>query len=283
MRLLLRTSRGRTLLASQFLIAFGLISAIVQFAGQVFGLRFAYPGLMTGVSLAICIIWAFVRSYPRSRAMREFTHPDLTIVIRIGDIFNEEADLVVGFSDTFDTDTTDNYIINESSLQGQLLRQTYGEDRCRLDRELDKALSGVEPLETETRATKLKGKLRRYPIGTIAVIGSPQQKIYCVAYSRLNNELTAQSSMNDLWVSFGQLWKVIGQRGQLSKVAIPVMGAELARVHSLDRENLLKVIILSFIAHSRTQPICRKLTVVIRPEDAEKVDLLEMQAFLAAL
>lgn len=61
------------------------------------------------------------------------------------------------------------------------------------------------------------------------------------------------------------------------------MGAELARIYALDRENLLKVIILSFMARSRLQAVCRELVVVIRPQDADKVDLLEMRAFLIAL
>jgi hypothetical protein len=43
------------------------------------------------------------------------------------------------------------------------------------------------------------------------------------------------------------------------------------------------VIVLSFIAQARTRPVCQELTVVIRPEDVEKVDMLELRAFLAAL
>ncbi|MDP4511351.1 macro domain-containing protein [Nonomuraea turcica] len=265
------------------LIAFGLISAVVQFAGQVFGLKFSQPGLITGVSLGFCVVWGFARAYPRRRIERQFTHPDLTVIIKIGDLLEERADLVVGFSDTFDTDVGDNAIINRSSLQGQLLTRIYGGDRSRLDGELSKALASVTPASMETRATKPKGKLKRYPIGTVALIGPPDQRIYCVAYSRMGNELTAHSSMNDLWVSLDRLWEAIAASGQLGKVAIPIMGAELARIYALDRENLLKVIILSFMARSRVQAVSRELMVVIRPQEVDKVDLLEMRAFLAAL
>ncbi|MEU8321171.1 macro domain-containing protein [Nonomuraea sp. NPDC048881] len=265
------------------LIAFGLISAVVQFVGQVFGLRFAQPGLLTAVSLGLCVVWGLVRAYPRSSIERQFTHPNLTVVIKIGDLLEEKADLVVGFSDTFDTDIEDDVVINRSSLQGQLLTRIYGGDRSRLDEDLRKALAAVAPANVETRSAKPKGKLKRYPIGTVALIGPPNQRIYCVAYSRMGNELTAHSSMNDLWVSLDHLWEAIAARGQLSRVAIPIMGAELARIYALDRENLLKVSILSFMARSRLQAVSRELVVVIRPQDAEKVDLLEMRAFLAAL
>ncbi|MBB2744130.1 UNVERIFIED_ORG: hypothetical protein FHR35_003966 [Microbispora rosea subsp. rosea] len=201
----------------------------------------------------------------------------------MGDILDADTDIVVGFTDTFDTDITDDVVINGASLQGQLLRRTYESNRSRLDEELARALSEYLPTTVETRAAKPKGKLERYSIGTIAVIGSPRRRIYCVAYSKMGNDLVARSSLDDLWISLGQLWATISARGQLSNVTIPIMGAELARVHSLDRENLLKVIILSFIARSRLQPMCRQLSVLIRQEDADKVDMLEMKAFLAAL
>ncbi|GAA2285039.1 hypothetical protein GCM10010149_33390 [Nonomuraea roseoviolacea subsp. roseoviolacea] len=265
------------------LIAFGLISAAVQFAGQVFGLKFTQPGLLTAVSLGLCVVWGFIRAYPRSIIERQFTHPDLTVKIKVGDLLKEKADLVVGFSDTFDTDIEDDTVINRSSLQGQLLVRAYGGDRSRLDEELRKALATVTPASVETRAAKPKGKLKRYPIGTVALIGPPNQRVYCVAYSRMSNELTAHSTMNDLWLSLDHLWEAIAARGQLSRVAIPIMGSELARIYALDRENLLKVSILSFMARSRLQAVSRELVIVIRPQDAEKVDMLEMQAFLAAL
>ncbi|MFD2348531.1 macro domain-containing protein [Nonomuraea ferruginea] len=270
LRQAVHTSRGRVLLTTHFFIAFGVISAAVQFVGQVFGVSFSSPGSVTVISLTACLAWGLVRAYPHSRISRDFTHPEMTITIQVGDLLKEDADLVVGFSDTFDADTTDNRIINGDSLQGQLLDRIYEGDLRRLDEELTCALSTTVPLSTETKESKPGGKLSRYPIGTVAVIGSPRRRIYCLAYSRMGNDLVAKSSMDDLWLSLGHLWTAISQNSQLRHVAVPVMGAELARVHALDKENLLKMIILSFIARSRARPVCRRLTVVIRPNDIEK-------------
>ncbi|WP_030454119.1 macro domain-containing protein [Herbidospora cretacea] len=276
------TPRGRRQFAAQSLIAFGLISAIVQFTGQVFGVKFDHPAMVTGISLAVCVIYGVVQSFPRTQTTAEFRHPDLSITVRVGDILSIESDLVVGFCDTFDTDTSDNIVINRKSLQGQLLHQLYDNDRGRLDKELDQALSGVQPVFVEPSTAK-RGKLERYPVGTVAVIGSPDRRIYCLAYSRMSNTLLAESSIDDLWLSLSRLWATIADRGQLNSVAIPIIGAELARVSTLDRENLLKVIILSFAAQSRVRPICRELTVVVRPSELDKVDMLEVRAFLGAL
>jgi hypothetical protein len=283
LRLVFGTSRGMKLFISHVLIAFGLVSGVVQFSGQVFGLRFSQPALVTASSLVICIAWALMMAYPRTRAVREFEHPDVTIAVRTGDLLWEDAHLVVGFSDTFDTDITDDIVINGRSLQGQLLHRLYEGDRQRLDSEISRSLAGTPAVVIEGRATKQRGKLRRYPIGTVAVIGTRRRRIFCVAYSSMGNDLITRSSVHDLWLSLGQLWEAIGRHGQLGRVAIPVMGAELARVHTLDRENLLKIIILSFVAQSRVEPICRELTVLIHPTDLSKIDMLEMRAFLNAL
>jgi hypothetical protein len=199
LRQIFRTSRGRVILVAQFFIAFGVVTAAVQFVGQVFGARFTNPGGVTAISLAACLLWGLVSAYPRSRIARDFQHPDIVITIRVGDLLAEQADLVVGFSDTFDTDISDDDIISGASLQGQLLTRVYEGDLRRLDDELDLALSATVPTSVETRESKPKGKLRRYPIGTVAVIGSPHRKIYCLAYSRMGNDLTARSSMDDLW------------------------------------------------------------------------------------
>jgi len=57
-------------------------------------------------------------------------------------------------------------------------------------------------------------------------------------------------------------------------------GSGLARVDSLDHENLLRLILLSFVAYSRTQLICHELRIVIRPEDVSRIDLIRVREFL---
>jgi hypothetical protein len=61
------------------------------------------------------------------------------------------------------------------------------------------------------------------------------------------------------------------------------MGSEYARISSLDRENLLKLILLSFIASSREKSITPELIAVVHPRDYERTNLLEIEAFLRTL
>jgi len=207
----------------------------------------------------------------------------MTVTIQAGNIFEQKAHWVVGFSDTFDTDTRNNVIINRESLQGQLLAVEYGGDVERLDQEVAAALRTVQPSRAETRESKPQGKLVRYPLGTVAVLGSPQRHIFAVAYSRMGNDLVARSTVEDLWVSLGRLWDAVFLHCQRAPIAVPLMGTQLARIDCLDRNSLLKMLLLSFVARSREQLVSRELRVLVHPHDHEKINTLDLQAFLNAL
>jgi Thoeris protein ThsA, Macro domain len=282
-RQILGTARGGRLLTANLLVAFGLVSAIVQFVGQLFPHALPRAGPVTLSSLGICLLWALFRAYPRASIERDFGRPEMRVSVRVGDLFDQDAHLIVGFSDTFDTSTRNSRVINPTSVQGQLLHRLYGGDRRRLDKELAQALSRVAPQAVETRQSKRSGKLQRYAIGTVAVVGEPHRRVFAVAYSRMGNDLVAQSTVEDLWSSLSRLWDAVYLHGQRGRVAIPLLGSELARIDALDRESALRMILLSFVTRSRENLVARELTLVIWPPDLEKIDLLEVKAFLYTL
>ncbi|CAM5508930.1 hypothetical protein STENM327S_09259 [Streptomyces tendae] len=118
----------------------------------------------------------------------------------------------------------------------------------------------------ETRADKPYGKLDRYPVGTVAVLGSRAAAgLPGSPDSRLGNDFVARSSTEELWLSLGRVWDAVYRHGQLDRVAVPLIGSGLSRLHGLDEESLLRLILLSFITHSRERVICRELRVVLAP------------------
>lgn len=265
------------------LIAFGLVAAAVQLVGQVFGMRFRQPVAVTVAVVVGCLVWGVVRALPGRRIHREFGRPDMTVTVKAGDLFDEDAHIVVGFTDTFDTDIDDDLVINRRSVQGQVLLRRYGGDVGRLDAELDAALASEPVVGKVTRSSKPVGKLSRYRIGTVATVGPPQRRIFAVAYSRMGTDLVARSGVEDLWHSLGRIWDAAFRHARQGRVAIPLVGADLARIDWLDRESLLRMVLLSFVARSRQQLVCRELVVVLQPDDFARIDLLELDAFLRAL
>lgn len=217
---------------------------------------------------------------PFSRQLRS---PDVAINIILGDLFDQDTHLAVGFSDTFDTSIADDRIIHSSSLQGQLLRRRFGGDQQRLDEQLRAALAHVSPVAEESPADKPLGKLARYPLGTVAVLGEPRRLIFAIAYGRMGNDLVVCAPLEGLWYCYTKLWEAVYRYGQRGALSVPLMGAGLARIDTLDRGNLLRLILLSFVAHSRGQLVCRELRIVIRPEEADRVDTAGLGEFLQSL
>jgi hypothetical protein len=280
--LMLGTRRGLTVFAGSALATFGLLAALIQLYAALWP-RSGINQVAT-VVVVVCSIGAVAtfRAWPRRSFRREFDLPDIAVTVKVGDLFDQPGHLVVGFSDTFDTDTTDGTVISPDSVQGQFLQRVYAGDRTRLDEDIERALAGTATIGAEQPGAK-KGKLRRYPVGTVATLGPPSQRYFCAAYSHLRNDLIATSDVDRLWESLNRVWEAARLFGQRRTLVIPVIGSELARISSLDRESLLKMILLSFVARARQEDVCRELVVVVHRRDYEKIDMLEVRAFLNTL
>ena len=275
--------RAYRLFAGNVLAAFGAVSAATQFLGQLFPTGLPHPGAMTFATLGLCVAWGVVRLPSRTQVHRTFKHPRMSVRIETGDLFERAEHLVVGFCDTFDTTISPDGPVHPASVQGQLLARLYGGDSPRLDQDLSAALAGIRPASMERRRLKPTGKLARYPVGTVALLDDGPRRVFAVAYSRLGNDGMARSSIEELWLSLNRLWDAVYRHGQQDAVAVPLLGAGLARLDFLHQEDILRLILLSFVTRSRERRICRELTVVIGPADAREIDMPEVAAFLRTL
>ncbi|MFD5805863.1 macro domain-containing protein [Streptomyces sp. NPDC127020] len=203
------------------------------------------------------------------------------VVVR-GDLFDQEdANLVVGFTDTFDTATEQDLVISRDSVQGQLVQRLFGGERKLLDDRIQAGLRGLTPLRTERPQDKPRGRRVRYPLGTTVPLTVDGRRVFAVAYSRLGNDLVARSGPDELRASLDTLWPAVARYGMYKPVAIPLIGSGLARIVELDRTQLLFMIVESFAAHCRRDPATApELRVVIRPADLERTDLSALGTFL---
>jgi Domain of unknown function (DUF6430) len=232
----------------------------------------------TGLAASLAALRDQLRSSQRKKVFRvDFADPDIAVVVMSGDLFaQEDCNLVVGFSDTFDTDTDRSIVISSESMQGLLLQRLYGGERARLDRDLKAALSHVERASIESRSAKRLGKLTRYPLGTVATLHHANRRIFGVAYSRMGNNLIAQSSLPALRASLDNLWESVYLYGQLKPVAMPLIGSGLSRVVGANYDSLLTMIVRSFVASSRGRYVCPELRVIIQEQVFEKIRIAEI-------
>ncbi|MUN36922.1 macro domain-containing protein [Actinomadura litoris] len=271
------------MLGANTLAAFGLVSTFIEFFGQLMPALLPDTEITVSAVLLACLGWGVARAAPRQRLVHEFPALRTRVSVAVGDLFEQDADIVVGFADTFDTSVADDRVISASSVQGQLVLRRYGGDSRLLDLDLDSALSRAVPARRETRQSKPYGKLLRFPLGTVALISRGRQRVFAVAYSQMAPGNVARSSVQDLWSSLDRLWDAVYEAGQRRRLAMPIVGSGLARIDVLSRESLLRMILLSFVARSRQALICGDLLIVIHPDDLAEIDLLEVAAFLKAV
>ncbi|MEG3631305.1 macro domain-containing protein [Streptomyces poriticola] len=283
LRTVLGTRLGLTTTGRACAVQFGLLSGAVQLYLTFWPDSSLPRGTAFLAVVGLSLAGGILRSWPRKQVGHEFLRPGFRVNIEVGDLFAQPGHLVIGSNDVFDTDTRDDLLIIHGSVQGQFLHRVYASETARLDEELGAALAGAQPVGVEERAAKRAGKLVRYPLGTVAVLGLPARRYFLSAYGTMRNDLTVDSGPDQIWNSLGGLWQAIHLHARREAVAMPVIGSGMARIDSMDHTSLIKMILLSFVTRSRRSVVCKELTIVVRPEDYGQVDMLELASFLRTL
>jgi hypothetical protein len=201
-------------------------------------------------------------------------HLSTVITVKSGDLLAEPGNIVVGFTDTFDTSTVNNLIIQKTNVQGKLLDRMYGGDTRRLDAALEAALSDVSIVKTELRFKKQNGKLNRYPMGTIVMVPQGDRTIFGMVYSEMGNDLVARSNESFLRTSLENLWRRVRAECADQTLSMPIVGSGLRRIQHLNNQQLIDLIRSSFESACRAEgTVCRELTIVIWEKDLKEFSL----------
>ena len=196
-----------------------------------------------------------------------------------GDILKQNGNCVIGFTNTFDTDTVHRIISNES-LQGQFQNRIYQNDVSRLDDDLSKVLNKLEPVDTIAK----KGKRKVYPLGTVVPIRKEGGGFwYCLAYTKMNEENVATAKLSELRHALDLLWEEILANSNGETVSLPLIGLGNARNPSMSAELSLHLVAFSYYIRSRESVVCESLNIIINEETIENIDLTKFQSFLSSL
>ncbi|MFD7564933.1 macro domain-containing protein [Streptomyces tendae] len=276
--------RGSTLahFSRSFLTGLGLIAGICGLGTGLFpdlAEKFGAPVLAASLTLALGYgTWA---AWPRLSFDRSFELPATRVSVVVGDLFAQDGHLVVGMSDTFDTALP--VLIHPGSVQAQLLTSEFAGDTARLDAEIDSALAGRTIVASERREDKPLGKLDRYPMGTVVVLGSEHRHYYGVAYSRMRNDCVCESSVSHLWDALMELWKTVRNTAHLGTVSITTVGLGLARLSGrISQADIVRLIIITYLTSSRESVVASHLRIVLAPSTAAQVDLRRLGDYLRA-
>lgn len=274
----LRTRRFINRFVKESLVAFGAFAAAAGLVAAAFPDALKDRGaIWVIVVVAVSVGFGLLRSWPRP-IERVYAKPNTAIRLIRGDLFDEPGHIVVGACDTFDTQIPN--VISPQSVQGQALQRLYGGDLARLDQGLNAALVGATPVGSVQK----EGKGERYPIGTVAAVPHGPRRILFLAYTAMNDRNEARGTSDGIWRSMLSLWEAVSLHCNGEPVAIPVLGGGQARISQiLPAQDSIRFIAFSFMLASRRERVCDELRIVVRPSEYEKLNRLELQAFLDSL
>ena len=94
----------------------------------------------------------------------------------------------------------------------------------------------------------------------------------------------AHATADGLWRSLANLWSAVRDDSNGAPICIPVIGGGQSGLSPvLPAEDAIRFTILSFIIASRENFVCSELRIVALPELYERLNHLELQAFLSSL
>ena len=273
----IRRNPGR--LSTVFLSVFGLFWLIIEPAGLFFPQAFEWGWWGYSALFLVSFIVALLQLLPIQTINHTLAGTDITITVKVGDLFEQNAHLVIGMNDVFDTELGE--IINRTSVQGQFLIRMYGGKKEDLDSDINQKLQSLEDTKVQD-LTKTKGKKWRYPIGTTITLGTAKQRYFLCAYGKMNNDLRVTSNADAIWNSLNYLWKEVALYAHGESVAISVVGTLLART-KLSQNAMISLIALSFMAAVKESFITKNLIIVVHPDNVRYVDFSAIKSFFESV
>ena len=231
--------------------------------------------------VVIALVVTIFKVWPQANAMlsvRESLEArDCSIEIQVGDIFKMKGEFIIGTNTDFATEMSPGPI-SEDSLQGQFTAKYYAGRGQHLYQDLEESLAG----EKHTLVENTHRQTKRYEFGTVAKVSARDQNVYFVAIDELDKQGVATSSLEKVRKSLSELWRYIGDHGEVGDLVIPIVGTKGAKIQ-VPREVMIIEIINSFInATYSGKNICENLKIVVYEEDYQNhnIDLEEVRNYL---
>ncbi len=183
-----------------------------------------------------------------------FPEHDFTIVVRIGDIFDELGAVVVSTNTSFESDVSEGRI-SPDSLQGQFTAKYFTGDQNRL---------------ISTLRVGLKEQSGPpYPIGTTVPVFTHGRTFYFVAMAELNEQGNASTTVGAVEQALDSLWSFVRESGELQELVVPLIGTGRGRLDQ-SRKKMVAMIAESFVRASKSAKFTDRLVIMIRPDDAQR-------------
>ena len=202
---------------------------------------------------------------------------DVTITLKVCDALKNKGAVIIPTNTTFDTLIKDDFI-SEGSIQGQYQLKYFREQIPELDKILEDELRNKKHILLNDRH---ETKIKRYPIGTVCRISKKNKRAYFLADSDINAKgIPYNVDITSIAQSLDGLWASLAEIGNHEPYSIPLLGTGKARAKDASRDEVVRTIILSFLASVKEHKVTESLIICIHTNDYEKIHWDDLCEFL---
>ncbi len=237
------------------------------------GAAITVPLLLVGAAVGLCYGLGQILLVPQLLNGLAGRSP---VVIEVADLFDFTGSLIVGVTEYFDT--RHGPAVERGSTHGILITRLYDNDFDRFQRHVDAALAqtGIEPIghrPSDGRA--------QYPIGTVAVLDREGGgKLYLVALAHSDpTTFQAYSDLPALVTALCRVWASVEAHNSQRPVALPLLGAGLARIAT--EAVALELAIATLKECSRRAPLSTSVHIRMLKAGRQQVDFRVVQLLIS--
>lgn len=220
------------------------------------------------VFLILGVILVIYQNWPKNFYTYKVNNRDVSISIQLGDVFKTTGALIVPVNNRLDVDNN-GIVSKSSSILKYFIDIVYKGVGSHLDTDINSKL-----LDSKDWYEKfiIKTNPNEYKIGTVVPVFRDEKQYYLLCNTTLNDQNRSKCTPDDLRNSLVELWAFLTHCGSKDNLVIPIIGTGRGRL-TMTREEVIKEIVLSFLASLSADNYCEQLTICIHPYDIKKYNL----------
>lgn len=238
--------------------------------------------ILATVWFIISIITAVITCLKNSYKVYEVNNHK--VFVHYGDLFSSDfitdtvrrRNIVIPVNRCFDT-LVDDDLVSSNTLHGVLVNKliSNGKTREQIDALIDSSLASQNyQYITLSSKDKRKGKIRRYPVGSVAEVKETDKCTYfLLGLSCFDENLVATVSDEEYVLAISRIFEFCNKRSQQYPVVMPLIGGGLSRTGKSEREILEYLIKLIKLNKSQ---LLFDLHIVVRDSGKETVPITDL-------
>lgn len=197
-----------------------------------------------------------------------------SVVIKIGDIFDQKGLKAIAFNEYFDT-LADDVLISKSSLNGIYLQKLGQAEVSALDEAITSDVRMSERI-VETVSGRSLGKNIKYKLGSVYLHG----EYMLTAFSHFDDQNRAYLTLKEYVSCMLNFWDEVDQLYAGRSVSVPLMGSGITRFRDAEvqPQELLKILIWSYKISRVKFKHPANATIVVHSSMSDKINLYDLDA-----